>query len=443
MRNYYSAFLKWKWYQKLILLFLLFFPFRFLYGITSEFWFEDELQIYLIGLKFYASGEWPFFGPDIVYTSSQIPGALQGLLVGLPFYIFPIPEAPYILLNILSFLSLFLLGHYIIRYHCKKIPEWFLWTWIFMAPWVMNLSTHVINPSYVLPAAIIFFISFFEIIPSTQKSMIKKPLSFFLLGFTTLWIFQLHMSVILLFPFIAFAFYFVIKNDRFKKISSVIFFFFLGCLIGGLTLIPTIIEYGLFYGNASSNIVFNSTNFKEIGTIFIRILSFASFEVTRFLGANTSERLHFATTYYWNIPFIIIVSLVGIAQICWMIIYGFKKTNDRCWKTIKVVLLISIILTYFSFFFSVKGPSSHTFYLLLPLALIYSFYCWERIIHIKWIKIITIIFLFSSIIFHLAVAINNFKYKSLYINREKAVKAVQLKEYNILGERRIYDRNKK
>lgn len=443
MKNYYSDFLKWKWFQKIFLLFLLFFPFRFLYGITSEFWFEDELQIYLIGLKYYSSGEWPFFGPDIVYTSSQIPGALQGLLVGLPFYIFSIPEAPYILLNILSFFSLFLLGYYIKKYHCINIPEWFLWTWIFMAPWVMNLSTHVINPSYVLPAAIIFFISFFEIIPATQKNMIKKSFAFFLLGFSTLWIFQLHMSVVLLFPLIAFAFYFVIKNEKFKKISSIIFFFLAGCLIGALTLIPTFIEYGLFYGNSSSNIVFNPTNLEEIFTVFIRILSFASFEVTRFLGSNTTERLNFAATYYWSIPFIIIVSLVGIAQVCWMIIYGLKKTNDRCWKTIKVVFLITIIFTYFSFFFSVKGPSSHTYYLLLPLVMIYSFYCWEHIMKIKWIKKIAVIFLFSSTIFHVAVGINNFKNKSLYINREKAVKAIQLKKYNILGERRSYDRNKK
>ena len=62
---------------------------------------------------------------------------------------------------------------------------------------------------------------------------------------------------------------------------------------------------------------------------------------------------------------------------------------------------------------------------------------------IKWIKKIAVIFLFSSTIFHVAVGINNFKKKSLYINREKVVNAIKLKEYNILGERRIYDRNKK
>src|SRR6185295_2210010 len=86
---------------------LLAFLFRLAVGLCSEFWnpIEDEKQIYLIGLKFYATGNWPYFGPDVTPTI-QIPGALQGLTVGLPFYLLPIPEAPFVLLGILSFASL-------------------------------------------------------------------------------------------------------------------------------------------------------------------------------------------------------------------------------------------------------------------------------------------------------------------------------------------------
>src|ERR1700755_2107653 len=69
---------------------------RLLYELTREFFFEDETQIFLIGLRYYATGHWPFFGPDVVWTRSEIPGALQGLLVGAPFHLFPIPEAPYV-----------------------------------------------------------------------------------------------------------------------------------------------------------------------------------------------------------------------------------------------------------------------------------------------------------------------------------------------------------
>src|SRR5262249_52601217 len=73
------------------------FLFRLLFGLSREFFFEDETQIFLLGFRYYATGDWPFFGPDVVWTRSEIPGALQALLVGLPFRVAPIPEAPFVL----------------------------------------------------------------------------------------------------------------------------------------------------------------------------------------------------------------------------------------------------------------------------------------------------------------------------------------------------------
>src|SRR5450432_192103 len=99
--------------------------------------------------KFYATGRWPYFGPDLVWGKIQIPGALQGLLVGLPFYVLPIAEAPYILLNIISFLSLGLLAWYCCM-RLPGLPSWFVWTWLLTCPWTLNLSTHIYNPSYLL-----------------------------------------------------------------------------------------------------------------------------------------------------------------------------------------------------------------------------------------------------------------------------------------------------
>src|SRR5262245_6399738 len=79
---------------------------RLAVGLTSECWGPDELQIYLIGLKFFTTGEWPLYGPDVVYTQTQIPGGLQGLLIGGPLWLVRQPEAPYVLLNVLSFRTL-------------------------------------------------------------------------------------------------------------------------------------------------------------------------------------------------------------------------------------------------------------------------------------------------------------------------------------------------
>jgi len=90
------------------------FLFRFSYGLCSQFLDEDTKQIYLLGLRFYTTGAWPYFGPDVTH-SIQIPGALQALLVGLPFYLLPLPEAPYLLLNILSFSALCFFAWYCSR----------------------------------------------------------------------------------------------------------------------------------------------------------------------------------------------------------------------------------------------------------------------------------------------------------------------------------------
>ena len=134
----------WKFWLLLASLFL----FRLGFGLSLSFWSPDELQIYLLGLKFYSTHLWPFFGPDIADTSviAQIPGALQSLLVGLPFFLLPIPEAPYIFLNVLSFSALGLLSWYCTR-RLPSLSPWAIWTWTMTAPWVLEFSTHVVNPS--------------------------------------------------------------------------------------------------------------------------------------------------------------------------------------------------------------------------------------------------------------------------------------------------------
>ena len=137
-----------RWAFVLVVLFF----FRLLFGLSSEFYFEDETQIFLLGLRHYTTGHWPYFGPDVVWTKSEIPGALQGLLVGVPLKIAPLPESPFVLLNLLSFAALASLAWYACR-HLPRLPRWLIWGWFLTVPWTLQFSTHVNNPSYVLPAA--------------------------------------------------------------------------------------------------------------------------------------------------------------------------------------------------------------------------------------------------------------------------------------------------
>jgi len=169
------------------------FAFRLAFGLSSEFFFEDETQIYLIGLRYFATGRWPYFGADVVWTKSEIPGALQGLLVGLPLRLAPWPEAPFVLLNVLSFSALAAFAWYISR-RLPSLPKWLVWGWFMTVPWTLQFSTHVINPSYVLAGAVVFFIGFLEAVPTLSIGLVRPAAAFFMMGTGLMWVMQLHMS---------------------------------------------------------------------------------------------------------------------------------------------------------------------------------------------------------------------------------------------------------
>jgi hypothetical protein len=74
-------------------------------------------------------------------------------------------------------------------------------------PWPLELSTHIINPSYVLPASVIFFVGFMEAWPSLRIERVPVPRAHAGMGAALGWIMQFHMSWPLLLPFIAAAFF--------------------------------------------------------------------------------------------------------------------------------------------------------------------------------------------------------------------------------------------
>ncbi len=416
---------------------LLLFGFRLAFGLCKEFWFEDEMQVYLIGLKFYTSGNFPYFGPDIVYTHTQIPGALQGLVVGLPFFILHLPEAPYLLLNLLSMGALCLLALYFQK-KFPQVPYWFTWLWLLSCPWTLNYSTHIINPSYVLFGSILFFIGFFESVPKLSIGFIKTRIAFFLMGFSLFWIYQFHMSWILLLPFIAMAFY--LKRHELK---SSILPFLIGSMLSAAFLIPTFWVYGFHSGSTSvsSNVVFNVDNIKEIFTVLTRFLSFASYELPRFLNMEGKSFFAFLMDYPFAAPFIAFVAFFGIVQVGYLIIAFFLKNSSKDFAWIKYITAIAIFITYLSFFFSVKGPSAHTYYILFPLAMMYSFYCWQELFSKRWFRILMMAMLLSGFITSGVVMHINYQKSSMYKNRSIPLKAIQAKDYKILGERRPYDKN--
>jgi hypothetical protein len=416
---------------------MLLFIFRLIFGLCSEFWLEDELQTYLIGLKFYCTHHFPYFGPDIVYTQSQIPGSLQGLLVGLPFYILAIPEAPYILLNLLSMFSLCVFAFYLQK-KFPGVPLWFTWIWIFICPWAINFSAHVINPSYVLFAAILFFIGFFESIPKLSIGFLKVRIAFFLMGFSLFWVCQFHMSWVLMLPFIAVAFWFQFRRDK-----MTVLFFVIGCVITTAFVLPTYLRYGFHSGSGGvqSNILFNASNLKEIGNLIMRMLSLATFELWHFIDFQGNPRWQFFVGHIWAAPFMLYVIAIGVMQAVYLFISFFLKNKSKDFSWVKTIMVLTMLITWASFLFSLKGPSSHTILVLFPLVMFYSFYCWQELFVKKWFRILMILMLFSGIITHITIVRHNYYIKSMYRNRELTLKAIQERNYKIIGDRRSFDRN--
>jgi hypothetical protein len=407
-----------------------------LFGLCSNFWTDDERQIYLLGLKYSTTNLWPYFGPDVVYTKSQIPGALQGLLVGLPLKLFPLPEAPFILLNLLTLAALTLLAWYCER-RLPGFPRWFIWLWLFTAPWTLNYSTHVVNPSYVLPGAVLFFIGFLESVPRLRLTLVRPWMAWAMMGFGLLWVFQLHLSWPVMLPFIGASFYLTLRHHP-RDMPSAMASFLLGALVAGSTLFPTFFTYGFLQGlgGTQENIVFKFEKLPDLFvTLLTRFLSLASYELPRFIGSNPASRVEFLLRHPWVIPFAVFVGIVGLAQPIVMIVEFFRSKPQPEWPLIRQLTLSTVLIIFVGFWFSVKGPASHTFYLALPVVMLYSLYCWYGYLQKQLWRRFAVAFLVAGLICDISLMIARYP-RSLYKDRGLVVEAIKNNNYHLLGERR-------
>jgi hypothetical protein len=423
------------------LLFL--FCFRLAYGLSLDFRPDvgDERQIYLIGLKYYTTGTWPYFGPDVTSTI-QIPGALQGLVVGLPFFVLPIPEAPFIFLNLLSFFSLCFFAWYCTK-RLPDIPQWFVWLWLLTAPWTLNFSTQVVNPSYVLSGGILFFIGAIETYPFLTRNLVSRRLANFIMGLALFWVMQFHLSWVVLVPYVVVSFYLQYRSERRAIFFSSVGWFLCGAIITGSFLIPTFLKYGLAGGAGGTSEVaqLNIHNLLKhlniVEGVLGRFLSFASFELPRFIGGNTETRMAFVREHMWLAPLIVFLTAVGILQpIALLILWFSKKHQQQDWRAIKFITLGTVVLLYVSLLLSIKAPLSHTFYVTLPVAMLYSLYCWDKYLVKPFWRKFAAIFLACGIVFQLALAIHNYPRISIYRDRDKVSEAIKNNDYRLLDERR-------
>jgi hypothetical protein len=420
------------------------FAFRLWFGLSREFFFEDQTQIFLMGLRYYATGEWPYFGPDVVWTKSEIPGALQPLLVGVPLRIAPFPESSYVLLAMLSFAALAAFAWYVGE-HRRDAPRWLVWGWLFTIPWTIQFSNHLINTSYILPASLVFFIGFFETLPALTLGRIGPLVAHASMGAAVAWLMQIHMSWPVLLPFAALA-WTSRRRDGATALAANAATFGVGALIPALLLIPTLLTHGAVTGSGGvlRNVHVHWVNPWVVVTTLARFLSFASLEINRFIATDGPKRIEFFQRHLWLAPLAVVVGVIGLVQPLWMLVdwarsptrWPEAETAER-WRTLRRLVAGGVLLVYASYWFVTEPPQAHAFYVLAPLAFFFAAYWWT-LVDSPRARRGAAAALAISVMFHAGLAWAQLPEISLYKNRRVVAAAVRLKQPEMFGHRREF-----
>jgi hypothetical protein len=427
--------------SKWILLFLFLFAFRTFYGLfEAQWWEKDVIQTYLIGLKCFTTGTWPYFGPDLNgqenrLFSSQMPGALEGLVIGLPFHALPLPETPFLFLNLMSTAGAALLAWYISKCIPRLSFGW-LFLWVCITPWSLFEGSHVINPAYDFLPSVLFFIGFLETLPAFSLGLVPPFWRNAFMGFSLFWIMQFHFSYVYLAPLAAFSLFAQSKKEKGWKAPL---FFAAGAAPMAVLMIPTFFKYGFSHADVASGfaVPFDLKNVLEAPTILARYFSLVCFELPRFLGIDTPGRIKFLTDRPWLMVPGFLFWIGGILQalflfFCWFI----RKHPIAAWREVKMLLLGGYLMVWVSFWFTIKEPFSHIYMVFYPLLMIYSCYCWSLFADKpKW-RLAAKVLLIMGLYFQLGYALAVKPVDSLYIKREPVVKAIQDKNYHLFAERR-------
>lgn len=403
---------------------------------------SDEIQTYLLGLKYATTGLWPYYGNDVIKPPenlellTQDPGALEGLLIGLPLKIWPSPAAPFVLANLLSMAAFLLLAWYI-SLRLPKLPAWFIYSWVLIAPWCVHYTTNIMELSYSVPAACLFFVAFFESLPPWRLGRIPYPLANGLMGLAFSWWVQLHRTWVMLFPFLALTFYLQWKESR--KITAPVFFT-LGFIPFSLLLLPTFLvgHYQPAHQASTFFYGFNTHNLLAFFKTFVQFFALACFEMPRFIGMHTLERYHYLMDHWLLVPGVYLWYM-GFLQVLvlWAFLFIKKNTHPE-WNFIRLLIALTFLWFYGCFLFTIKNPDVNTFVEMLPLVMLYSFYVWEALWNRPWPRRLMVVLVLFAVVFQACYVFAEKPFnKSFYLqDKDKIVQALAEKNYTLLAERR-------
>ncbi len=404
---------------------------------------QDESHVYLLGLSYYTTGQFPLWGPDVVYTNSHLAGGLQGFLIGAPLSVWANPFAPYLFLFILESIALIYLSWYVTKLF-PKMPQWVVYSIIAFAPFAVHTGLKVINPAYVLILSVPFTLSVFESFELFDKQLIKPEWRFFWMSFSIICAFQIHPSyIVLLLLWFAVLFY-VLKKKQLSLSSwmKVAGLSILGFAIGFAAIVPALEHYGLsVFVQQGKNLDFSFSHIADIGSVFYFFVTLAGYDMNTFSPAYTFNSLW----KYLPKPFAIvfgILQVMGLLIAASQIIIYFIKGAKAYMAQYKRFLYASIILTValgILYMFSFVRPGQHALIIFFPLSVIYICICIQFFIERNFLKPLYIGIFFSlAAIYYITVSIATYRLPDLGY-REKAFTALQDKNSDLFETPRIAD----
>jgi hypothetical protein len=327
-------------------------------------------------------------------------------------------------------------------YLCARLPElprWLVWGWLFTLPWTLELSTRIINPSYILPASVIFFVGFMEAWPSLRIGRVPVPLAHAGMGAALGWVMQVHMSWPLLLPFIAAAF-FARAREGWRSSGLAAAAFGGGFALTGAFILPTWLTYG--NGGTGQNV---SIHWREpVSTVIkalARLLAFSSYEINRFLGTDRSKRIVFLQDHWWLIPPVLFVWLVGLVHPIWMTLTAVRRTRTHAdWPSVRALFVVTVLLVSASFFFTVAWAQSTALYVVAPVSFVYAAYCWTFIDSPRARQLAAVV-LSVNLMVQVSLALIRFSGPSIYMDRPLLTQAIAERTPGRFANRRPWGRD--
>ncbi len=372
----------------------------FLFSLLLRFWITpkldfgvDQIAIYEIGKKFYETGIIPAEGPRLVYTGESIPGGFQAIMAGFPLvFSHGEPIGLQLWVGFLNWVSVLLLFFWL---KSKVKPESHIILAVFLAfsPWSILFSP-AWNPSFLPVFSVLFFWILERVLDPNLKQKDSEP---YFLGVIAILCLQLHLSAVLLAITMLIALPFIQKPIRFI-LSGL-----LGIATGGLFLIPWLIKKMEGAASAPTGVVgIHLENLPDIPKAFFRYISFSTSEISRFItpqghGFQGMIGVLNQAPLLW---FPALISFVGSGVLVFIFLKRWIGLSHHLKNGFSRIEFLLPILMTFTFLFSIKGASAHTFWILMPL----SFYSMVSAVNVlspasAWIYLIgSLVFTVSGFI---------------------------------------------